>query len=165
MKKKGQTGHVLLEILIVVSLLVVLAPLLWNKINTGVRSVDSTHLTDPTRLEACKKDHVGQNRPDADGDGLPNFCDNCPLTKYDPVISDLREGGFKTCEKSKLDEDGDCYPKGCCGNDADNKWALPENIKKHKPDQNQYWCGNKVEDETINPKTASPRSNPPYAQT
>lgn len=50
---------------------------------------------------------------DSDGDGLKDFCDNCPkMANYGENVAD---------------PDGDLFPTGCCGNDGHLSWEKDEN--------------------------------------
>ncbi len=78
-------------------------------------------------LEKCRE----QTGIDFDDDGLPDFCDNCPLVS-----------------NNEPDMDNDLFPIGCCGNDGRYNFLIDP--KKEQVEANYKdpgWCSRPEKDE------------------
>jgi len=103
--------------------------------------------TIPGLLDRCRE----STGPDHDKDGLPDFCDNCPL------ISNYG-----------ADADGDLFPKGCCGNE--NKGYYLKDVSKGAVEENYQdarWCAkdpkkDTSEKDTFDESPRHPKYSPPW---
>ncbi|MBD3163805.1 hypothetical protein GF323_01270 [Candidatus Woesearchaeota archaeon] len=96
-------------------------------------------------LDKCR-DRKTAVTPDEDEDGLPDFCDNCPL-----VSNNIAP-----------DNDNDLFPKDCCGNNGEYNF-LKEPDKGLKKDnyKEKRWCKNPEKDE-LTEKPKHPEYNPSW---
>lgn len=99
----------------------------------------------PPTLKRCE----GQKGTDYDKDGLPDYCDNCPLV-HNTNVQDTDNGGK-----------GDGFPLGCCGNDGEWSFLIDPDGKLEEENYKKVgWCKDKAEKDT---ETEKPK-HPVYAQ-
>jgi|TARA_Y100000310_G_C20695061_1_gene825081 hypothetical protein len=150
-KKAALTWQIIVPLILAV-LIVVIILAISNPIFLQGWQASKYHSTEK-RLNFCITYGESGKYPDTDlsedkkKDGLPDFCDNCPLVHGKPIEED-----GKISFSKEIDADKDLFIKGCKGNDGTGQ--PPSGTVKEEDDTNSKsqpkyeWKGSLPEKET-----------------
>ena len=131
MKKKGYEYNLFIVFLVLALIFGAIYLLGGGRIWDSFRQGTDYEIT-ANKLRACRaaseRGHPATGEPyaDDDGDGLPNYCDNC---------LNLDNG-----KNAISDKDGDLFPEGCNGNNGAGEKCPPEETHDNDKDAKKHPC-------------------------